>query len=110
MCGDADADVVMQAYGAGQFYPGMPGGRFAPPQQQPAAAGYPAAGGYGSYAPPAAAGQPLHLLHAYAALAPLIIDRKQLDLLATCLCHAEFGHVQYQQGGLIFGLCILALQ
>ena len=53
---DADADVVMQAYGAGQFYPGMPGGRFAPPQQQPAAPGYPAAGGYGSYVPPAASG------------------------------------------------------
>ncbi len=48
----------MQAYGAGQFYPGMPGGQFVPPQQQPAGHGYgaPAAGGYASYAPPPAAG------------------------------------------------------
>jgi len=51
----------MQAYGAGQFYPGMPGGHFVPPQQQPAGHGYgaPAAGGYASYAPPHAAGQSL---------------------------------------------------
>lgn len=49
----------LQAYGAGHFYPGMPGARFVPPQQQPAGHGYapPAAGGYSSYAPPAAAGQ-----------------------------------------------------
>ena len=48
----------MQAYGAGQFYPGMPGGQFVPPQQQPAGHGYgaPAAGGYTSYAPPPSAG------------------------------------------------------
>ena len=57
---------VLQAYGAGQFYPGMPGARFIPPQQHPAAQGYApsasaayAAGGYGSYAPPAASGRAL---------------------------------------------------
>ena len=47
---------IVQAFGAGQFYPGMPGGQFAPQHQRPAAQGYgpPAAGGYNSYAPPAA--------------------------------------------------------
>ena len=52
----------LQAYGAGQFYPGMPGARFVPPHQQPAGPGHGApaagapytAGGYTSYAPPAA--------------------------------------------------------
>lgn len=50
----------MQAYGAGQFYPGMPGARFVPHNQQPAGPAYAApgapyaAGGYSSYAPPAA--------------------------------------------------------
>ena len=44
----------LQAYGSGQFYPGMPGARFVPPHQQPVGPGYapPAAGGYSSYAPP----------------------------------------------------------
>ncbi|KAL3152053.1 hypothetical protein ABBQ32_001164 [Trebouxia sp. C0010 RCD-2024] len=44
-----------QAYGSGQFYPGMPGARFVPPHQQPVGPGYapPVAGGYTSYAPPA---------------------------------------------------------
>ena len=47
--------LLTQAYGAGQFYPGMPGGQFVAPQQQAAGPGYgaPAAGGY---APPPSAG------------------------------------------------------
>ena len=57
LCTDKTVGVeIVQAYGAGQFYPGMPGGQFAPQHQRPAAQGYgpPAAGGYNSYAPPAA--------------------------------------------------------
>ena len=55
-------DLCLQAYGSGQFYPGMPGGRFIPPHQQPVGPGYapPAAGGYSSYAPPA--GQSANML------------------------------------------------
>ncbi len=50
--------LLLQAYGVGQFYPGMPGGHFVALQQQPAGHGFgaPAAGGYASYAPPPSAG------------------------------------------------------
>ncbi len=55
--------LLMQAHGAGQFYPGMPAGQFVVPQQQAAGhgCGAPAAGGYTSYAPPPAAGHRIGL-------------------------------------------------